>query len=96
MKLRNVPTHLTAGIDGIMTLPLEVHMTPDSSSHLSPEQEFARKLAARELAKYCQEFSRWRKSKGGHSHLGKISTPPGYAANASLKKPAPRVPHSSA
>ena len=47
-----------------MVFPVEVHMTPDSLPHLSPEQEFAHKLAAQELAKYCQEFSRWRKSKG--------------------------------
>jgi hypothetical protein len=70
-------------------------MTPDSYPHLSPEQEFAHKFAAQELAKYCQELSRWRKSKGGQSSLENISAPVGYAGNASLKKPDPPMPHSS-
>ena len=47
-----------------MPLPMEVHMASDSLPDLSPEQEFAHKLAAQELAKYCQEFSRWRKQNG--------------------------------
>ena len=38
-------------------------MASHSLPHLSPEQEFGHKLAAQELAKYLQEFSRWRKSK---------------------------------
>ena len=46
-------------------------MPSDPLSHLSPEQESAHKLAARELAKYCQDFSRWRESKGGQSSLEK-------------------------
>jgi hypothetical protein len=79
-----------------MVFPTEVHMTSDSLPHLSPEQEFAHKLAAQELAKYCQEFSRWRKSKGGQCSLRKISAPAEYAALASLKKPDPPAPHSSA
>ena len=44
-----------------MVFSVEVHMALDSLLHLSPEQEFALKLAAQELATYCQEFSRWRK-----------------------------------
>jgi hypothetical protein len=78
-----------------MLVPLEVNMTSDSLPNLSPEQEFAHKLAARELAKYCQELSRWRKSKGGQCSLGKVSAPAGYAGDTSVKKPAPAVPHSS-
>jgi hypothetical protein len=35
-----------------MVFPVEVHITSDSLLHLSPEQEFAHKLAAQELAKY--------------------------------------------
>jgi hypothetical protein len=69
-------------------------MTSDSLPNLSPEQEFAHKLAARELAKYCQELSRWRKSKGGQSSLGKVSAPVGCAGSASLKKPDPPISHS--
>ena len=68
-------------------------MPSDPLSHLSPEQESAHKLAARELAKYCQDFSRWRESKGGQSSLEKISAPTGYAGSASLNKPDPPVPH---
>jgi len=79
-----------------MLLPVEVHMTMDSLPRLSPEQEFAHKLAAQELAKYCQEFSRWRKSKVGQCSLGKISARAGYAGITSLKKPDSPVPHSSA
>jgi hypothetical protein len=71
-------------------------MSSDSLAHLSPEQESAHKLAAQELAKYCQELSRWRRSKRGQCSLEKISTPARYAGIASLKKPAPPVPHSSA
>ena len=37
----------------------------DTLPDLSPEQNFAHKLAAQELAKYCQEFSRWRKTRRG-------------------------------
>ena len=40
-------------------------MPSDSLSRFSPEQEFAHKLAAQELAKYCQDFSRWRESQEG-------------------------------
>jgi hypothetical protein len=68
---------------------MEVNMVSNSLPHLSPEQEFAHKFAAHELAKYCQEFSSWRKSKDGQCSLGRISAPTGYAGIASLKKPAP-------
>ena len=87
---------LDSGMGGIMLFPTEVHMALDSLPHLSPEQEFAHKLAAQELAKYCQEFSRWRKSKKGQCSLGNISAPAGYAGIASLKKADAPVPHSSA
>jgi len=69
-------------------------MTSDPYPNLSPEQEFAHKLAAQELAKYCQELSRWRKSKGGQSSLGKTSAPVGCAGSAPLKKPAQPMSHS--
>jgi len=71
-------------------------MTSDSFPHLSLEQEFAHKLAAQELTKYCQDFSRWRESKKGQCSLGEISAPAGYASLASLKKPDRLAPHSSA
>jgi hypothetical protein len=65
-------------------------MPSDSLSRFSPEQEFAHKLAAQELAKYCQDFSRWRESKGEYS-LERISVPSGYAGSASLRFHAPRL-----
>jgi hypothetical protein len=67
------------------------------SLHLSPEQEFAHKLAAQELAKYCQEFSRWRKSKGCSAASEKSQRAPGgMLVSPAMKKPDPPVPHSSA
>jgi hypothetical protein len=35
----------------------------DSYPDLSPEHSYAHKIAAKELAKYCQEFARWRTAK---------------------------------
>ena len=70
-------------------------MVPDSSPHLSPEQEFAHKLAAQELAKYCKELSRWRRSRKGQCSLGEISGPEVCASKATPKKPAHPVPPSS-
>lgn len=68
-------------------------MPSDPLSHLSPEQESAHKLAARELAKYCQDFSRWRKSKEGQCSLGRISAPAGEAGIASREKAS--TPHAA-
>ena len=70
-------------------------MTLDPRPDSSPEQEFAHKLAAQELAKYCQELSRWRRSKGGQCSLRKLSAPAGHAGKATPKKPVPAVPQSS-
>lgn len=70
-------------------------MASGSLPHLSPEQEYALKLATQELAKYCQEFWRWRQSAKGQRSLDKISARAGYAGIAPLKKPDPPVPHPS-
>ena len=70
-------------------------MSSDSSPNLSPEQEFAHKLAAQELAKYCQELSRWRRSKRGQCSLGEVSSPAVRTGKATPKKPAHPVPQSS-
>jgi hypothetical protein len=35
---------------------MESNFLPD----LSPEHSYAHKIAAKELAKYCEEFARWR------------------------------------
>jgi hypothetical protein len=71
-------------------------MASDSLPHLSPEQEFAHKLAAQELAKYCQEFSRWRNSKGCSAASEKSPRVQGMLVSPPMKKPDPPVPHSSA
>jgi hypothetical protein len=71
-------------------------MSSDSLPYLSPEQEFAHKLAAQELAKYCQEFSRWRKSKGCSAAAEKAQRAQGMLILPPMKKPDPAVPHSSA
>jgi hypothetical protein len=71
-------------------------MALDSLPHLSPEQEFAHKLAAQELAKYCQEFSRWRRSKGLSAASEKSQRGQGMLISPPMKKPDPPVPHPSA
>jgi hypothetical protein len=44
-------------------------MESNSYPDLSPEYSYAHKIAARELAKYCQEFDRWRRAKRGSEGL---------------------------
>jgi hypothetical protein len=75
---------------------MEVYMPSDSLPDLSAEQKFARKLAAQELAKYCQEFSRWRKTKRGSAALDKSLRAQGTLAAPPMKKPDTPAPHSSA
>jgi len=71
-------------------------MPPESSPDSSPEQTFARKLAARELAKYCQEFSRWRRTKRGSAALEKSLPAQGTLRPIPLKKSGTAAPHSPA
>jgi hypothetical protein len=71
-------------------------MLSESPANLSPDQIFARKFAAQELAKYCQEFSRWRKTKRASAALDKSSILQGPQGPLSMKKPDSPVPHSSA
>ena len=71
-------------------------MASGSLANLSPEQEIAHKLAAQELAKYCEEFSRWRKTKGGSAASNKSLPAQGTLAPTPVKKPDPPAPHSSA
>jgi hypothetical protein len=75
---------------------MEVYMPSGSLPDLTPEQKFARKLAAQELAKYCQEFSRWRKTKRGSAALDKSLRAQGALAPPPMKKPDTPAPHSSA
>ena len=71
-------------------------MASDSIPDLSPEQEFARKLAAQEVAKYCQEFWRWRIRKRGSTGSEKSQRAQAMLVPPPMKKPDPPVPHSSA
>ena len=71
-------------------------MPSDSFPDLSPEEEFAHKLAAQELAKYCQEFSRWRKTRRGRAILDECRPAPPTLAPPSIKDPGPPAPRSSA
>jgi len=59
------------------------HTLPDSS----PDQDFAQKLAARELAKYCQEFSRWRRTRLGRVALDGCLVAQHTLEAVSTKKP---------
>jgi len=71
-------------------------MPSESFVDLSPEEKFARKLAAQELVKYCQEFSRWRKTNRGSAALDKSQPVPGTQGAPPVKKPAPPAPYPSA
>jgi hypothetical protein len=71
-------------------------MPSDSLPDLSPEQKWARKFAAQELAKYCQEFSRWRRTKRGSTALENSLPVQGTQGPPIIKKPAPPAQHSSA
>ena len=68
-------------------------MPSESFPDLSSEQEFAHKIAAQELAKYCQDFSRWRRAKRGRAALEK-SQPEQGVMDPPLKKPDPAIPQS--
>jgi hypothetical protein len=71
-------------------------MPSDSFPDLSSEEELARKLAAQELAKYCQEFSRWRKTKRGRAILDRPLPAPGTPGTPAVKEPDSPAPRSSA
>jgi len=75
---------------------MEVYMPSDSLPDLSPEQEYAHKLAAQELAKYCEEFSRWRQTKGGIAALNKSLREQGTRGPLPMKTPASPASRSSA
>lgn len=70
-------------------------MPSESLPELSPEQKFAHRLAAQELAKYCEEFSRWRRTRRGSAALNKSLPAQGTLGQPPVKKPAPAAPHSS-
>ena len=62
-------------------------MSSDLLPYSSPEEISARQLAARELAKYCQEFSRWRRTKRGSAAVDNSVAPRRRPEEASVKKP---------
>jgi len=67
-------------------------MPSDSLPDLSPEQVLARKFAAQELAKYCEEFYRWRTTKRGSAALNKPLPAQRLPPLNKLDPPAPRSP----
>jgi len=69
-------------------------MPSESFPDLSSEQESAHKIAAQELARYCQDFSRWRKTKRGRAASEKSQPAQGVLVPP-MKKPDPGVPHSA-
>jgi hypothetical protein len=71
-------------------------MASNSVSDLSPEQVYAHKFAAQELAKYCQEFSSWRRTKRASAVLDKSPQAQGAPGAAPVRKPDLPAPPSSA
>jgi len=71
-------------------------MSSDPLPDLSPEQKFAHKLAAQELAKYCEEFSRWRKTKRGSAAVDQSLPRGGRLIPVPAREPESPPSHSSA
>jgi len=71
-------------------------MSSDFLPEFSLEQEFAHKLAAQELAKYCEEFARWRRTKKDWAVMDKSAPKRGMLVPPATRKPAPPAPRSSA
>ena len=68
------------------------HEPPPESS---PDQDFARKLAAQELAKYCEEFSRWRGTKRGRAAIDQSRAKLDTLRAMPIKKPDGPAPRTS-
>jgi hypothetical protein len=68
-------------------------MASDSVPELSSEQVLAHKLAAQEVAKYCQEFSRWRMTKRGSAASQESRRVQRPLIPPPMKKPTPTVQH---
>jgi hypothetical protein len=71
-------------------------MESNSLPDLSPEHSYAHRIAAKELAKYCQEFARWRTAKRRNSGLVQD---PGRRENLLPRlneEPGPPKPYSAA
>ena len=62
-------------------------MSSDLLPYLSPEQISAHQLAARELARYCQDFARWRKTRRGRAAVNNALAPRRAPGEAPVKKP---------
>jgi len=77
-----------------MLLPTEVNMVSNSRGELTPEQAIARKLAAQELARHWQEFSRWRQAERCNEAADKSLQTRGMLAPPRTSKPDPSVPGS--
>jgi len=66
--------------------------SPDTSS----EQAFARKRAAQELARYCQEFSRWLETKRGRAAVDQSLPKQAILRPTPMKAPDAPAPRTSA
>ena len=71
-------------------------MASNSLPDLSPEYAYAHKIAAKELAKYCQEFARWRTAERVSACLIQSPRKQGMLVMPLTEKPDPPVPHSAA
>jgi len=70
-------------------------MAFNSLPDLSPERAYAHQVAARELAKYCQEFALWRRTKRSIARPVKSPRSRGLLVVPQTEKPDPPEPHSS-
>jgi len=70
-------------------------MPSESLPDVSSEQLQAHKLAAQELVKYCEEFSRWRKTKRGSAAFERSLRARDTLGGPPMKKPDPSAPHST-
>jgi hypothetical protein len=71
-------------------------MAFDSLTDLSPEHAYAHRIAAKALAKYCQEFARWRAAERVSTGLPQSKRPQGMLVTPLTEKPDPPVPNSAA
>jgi len=65
----------------------------NSLTDLSPADAYAHKIAAKELAKYCQEFAHWRAADRVSTGSAHSPRPQGMPVTPLTGKPAPPIPH---
>ena len=70
-------------------------MESNSLPDLSPEHSYAHKIAAKELAKYCQEIARWRTAERRNSGLAQDARRRGMPSPHLAGRLAPPERHSA-